>query len=68
MPALRLILADQLSSSISSLRDHQQDDVIMFAEVKAEATYVKHHKKKIAFLFSAKTFISLRNSKDLPYL
>ena len=53
MPALRLILADQLSSSISSLRDHQQDDVIMFAEVKAEATYVKHHKKKIAFLFSA---------------
>jgi deoxyribodipyrimidine photolyase-related protein len=51
---LRLILGDQLSLSISSLRDADPErDVIMLAEVREEATYVKHHKKKIIFLFSA---------------
>ncbi len=53
MPALRLLLGDQLSPTISSLKDISHDDVILMAEVKQEATYVKHHKKKIAFLFSA---------------
>lgn len=53
MSALRLILGDQLSHSISSLRDAGKDDLILMAEVREEATYVKHHKKKIAFLFSA---------------
>ena len=53
MASLRLILGDQLSHSISSLRDASEDDVILMAEVKEEATYVRHHKKKIAFLFSA---------------
>jgi deoxyribodipyrimidine photolyase-related protein len=51
---LRLILGDQLSRSISSLSDVAiNDDIILMVEVKAEATYVPHHKKKIAFLFSA---------------
>ncbi len=51
---LRLVLGDQLSRSISSLRDIDLDhDTVLMAEVKAEATYVRHHKKKIAFLFSA---------------
>ncbi len=50
---LRLILGDQLSTAVSSLRDWAPGDVILMAEVRAEATYVKHHKKKIAFLFSA---------------
>lgn len=50
---LRLILGDQLSHNISSLDDIAADDVILMAEVRSEATYVKHHKKKIAFLFSA---------------
>jgi len=51
---LILILGDQLSSEISSLRDADPklDRIIMF-EVNEEATYVRHHKKKIAFLFSA---------------
>ncbi len=51
---LVLILGDQLSESISSLEgfDPAQDQIFM-CEVRAEATYVKHHKKKIAFLFSA---------------
>ena len=51
--ALRLILADQLTHSISSLRDHANGDVILMVEVREEATHVRHHKKKIAFLFSA---------------
>jgi len=54
MSTLRLILGDQLSESISSLRDYElETDIILMCEVWDEATYVKHHKKKIAFLFSA---------------
>ncbi len=51
---LRLILGDQLSRDITSLSDIDQDnDVVLICEVWDEATYVRHHKKKIAFLFSA---------------
>ena len=54
MTTLRLILGDQLSPNISSLRDADiKNDVVMLCEVWEEATYVRHHKKKIAFLFSA---------------
>ena len=54
MKTLRLILADQLSASIATLEDTDiANDVVMLCEVMQEATYVKHHKKKIAFLFSA---------------
>ncbi len=54
MGALRLVLADQLSESLASLRNaNVQQDLILMCEVQQEATYVKHHKKKIAFLFSA---------------
>jgi deoxyribodipyrimidine photo-lyase len=54
MSTLRLILGDQLSDSISSLSGCDQSrDIIFMCEVWDEATYVKHHKKKIAFLFSA---------------
>lgn len=54
MSNIRLILGDQLSESISSLQDYNPDtDIILMCEVWNEATYVKHHKKKIAFLFSA---------------
>ena len=51
---LRLILGDQLSLTLSSLVDlDPQIDMILMCEVRSEATYVKHHKKKIAFVFSA---------------
>lgn len=50
---LILILGDQLNTSISSLSDATSDDVILMCEVREEATYVKHHKKKLAFVFSA---------------
>jgi len=53
MPALRLVLGDQLSRNISALDGVQTGDLIVLAEVSAEASYVPHHRKKIAFLFSA---------------
>lgn len=54
MGKLRLILGDQLSLNMSSLKDADKAaDIILMAEVMEEATYVRHHKKKIAFLFSA---------------
>lgn len=58
---LILVLADQLSLRLSALRDANKDqDVILMAEVAEEASYVSHHKKKIAFLFSA-----MRHHADL---
>jgi len=54
MTRLCLILGDQLSLNMSSLQAiDKQNDMVLMAEVKHEATYVKHHKKKIAFIFSA---------------
>jgi deoxyribodipyrimidine photolyase-related protein len=50
---LRLILGDQLTMSLSSLNDATDGDVLLMCEVRTEATYVKHHKKKIVVLFSA---------------
>jgi len=51
---LILVLGDQLTPSLSSLvaGDPARDRVLM-AELQDEASYVRHHKKKIAFLFSA---------------
>ena len=52
--SLILILGDQLSPSMSSLKQGDKaGDVVLMAEVMAEASYVPHHKKKIAFVFSA---------------
>lgn len=53
MTTLRLVLGDQLSPALSSLKDVLPDDIILMCEVMEEATYVRHHPKKIAFLFSA---------------
>lgn len=54
MVKLVLVLGDQLSMGLSALKaaDKTQDVVVM-AEVADEASYVPHHPKKIAFLFSA---------------
>ncbi len=51
---LRGGLGDQLDRAIAALDglDPVRDRVLM-AEVVGEATYVRHHKKKIAFIFSA---------------
>jgi deoxyribodipyrimidine photolyase-related protein len=54
MTTLRLILADQLSEPVAALQElDRARDVVMLCEVMEEATYVPHHPKKIAFLFSA---------------
>ncbi len=54
MAALRLILGDQLSPDISSLKGGDRGrDVVLMAEVMAEATYVRHHKQKLVLVFSA---------------
>ena len=48
------ILGDQLSHGLASLRGvDAADAIVLIAEVRDEATYVRHHKKKIALLFSA---------------
>ena len=51
---LRLILGDQLSQSLSSLGDiDRESDTVLMCEVMGEVTYVRHHKKKVAFILSA---------------
>lgn len=54
MTRLVVVLGDQLSTALSSLRHARvgKDRVVM-AEVREEACYVPHHPKKIIFLFSA---------------
>jgi deoxyribodipyrimidine photolyase-related protein len=50
---LRLVMGDQLTRDISSLRGAEKSDVILMVELWDEATSVKHHKQKIIFVFSA---------------
>ncbi|OYY66511.1 cryptochrome/photolyase family protein [Sphingomonas sp. 28-62-11] len=54
MTTLIPILGDQLSMSLSSLRDADPaTSSLLMVEVIEEATYVVHHKRKIAYIFSA---------------
>lgn len=65
MSTLRLILGDQLTPDISSLRDaDKSNDIILLCEVFDEAVYVKHHQKKIAFLFSAMRHFAVKLSES----
>ena len=51
---LRFIFGDQLSRNLASLQDiNLETDLVLMCEVADETHHVKHHKKKIAFLFSA---------------
>ncbi len=62
---LILILGDQLSDDITSLaKGDKTNDVVLICEVMEEATYVKHHKKKIAFLFSAMRHFAAKLKED----
>jgi len=62
---LVLVLGDQLSESVAALRaaDKARDLVVM-AEVEAEACAVPHHPKKIAFLFAAMRKFARRLEAD----
>ncbi|MCC5963968.1 MAG: cryptochrome/photolyase family protein [Rhodobacteraceae bacterium] len=54
MVTLVLVLGDQLSDGLSALQAADPvQDIIVMAEVAAEASYVPHHPKKIAFTFAA---------------
>ncbi|MCU0837626.1 MAG: cryptochrome/photolyase family protein [Rhodospirillales bacterium] len=62
---LRLVLGDQLSRRLSSLRDVDRDrDVVLMAEVAGECTYVPHHPKKIALVLSAMRHFAANLSRD----
>ena len=51
---LCVILGDQLSPNISSLKGFKKNqDKILMMEVFNEAEYVNHHKKKLVLVFSA---------------
>ncbi len=53
-PRLVLILGDQLTTTIAALRAADPArDVVVMAEVMAEATYTPHHPQKIALFLSA---------------
>ena len=55
------ILGDQLSEGLASLRGRDPGAcVVLLAEVRAECTYVHHHKRKIALVLSAMRHFSLR--------
>ncbi len=53
MTTLRIILGDQLSYDIASLTGYEENDFVLMMEVREETEYVKHHKKKLVFIFSA---------------
>ncbi len=51
---LLLVLGDQLSRSLASLREADRErDLVLMCEVHEETTYVRHHRKKIAFVLAA---------------
>ncbi|MCP3735127.1 cryptochrome/photolyase family protein [Sphingomonas sp. RP10(2022)] len=54
MKTLVPVLGDQLTPTLSSLRDADPaDTVVLMMEVGDETTYVRHHKQKIAYILSA---------------
>lgn len=54
MSTLRLILGDQLSTSIATLSDiDKQADRVLMVEVSEETTYVRHHQQKLVLVLSA---------------
>ncbi|SHE56502.1 deoxyribodipyrimidine photolyase-related protein [Modicisalibacter ilicicola DSM 19980] len=50
---LILVLGDQLSLDLATLRDAPADAVIALCEVAGEGRYVPHHPQKIALIFAA---------------
>ena len=54
MGALRIVLGDQCSRTLSALSDlDPAADVVLLSEVMGECTYVRHHPKKIVLVLSA---------------
>jgi len=54
MTTLRFVLGDQLSRNVSALQDiDRARDIVLMAEVREEATYVRHHQQKIVLVLAA---------------
>ncbi len=53
MSTLRIVLGDQLTRGLSSLRDYVPGDTVLMMEVAEETTYVKHHRQKLVLILSA---------------
>ncbi|SIO03207.1 cryptochrome/photolyase family protein [Vannielia litorea] len=64
-PRLVLVLGDQLTPSVAALQAAEKGrDVVVMAEVAAEADYVRHHPKKIALIFAAMRKFAARLEED----
>lgn len=65
MSTLRLILGDQLSTSIATLSDiDKRVDRVLMVEVSEEATYVRHHQQKLVLVLSAMRHFAAELKKD----
>ena len=65
MSRLVLVLGDQCTPDIAALKAADRErDIVVMAEVMDEATYVPHHPKKIAFLFSVMRHFAARLKED----
>ncbi|HEV7268844.1 MAG TPA: cryptochrome/photolyase family protein [Falsiroseomonas sp.] len=61
MTTLRIVLGDQCSDALSALEGlNPARDVVLMAEVRAECTYVRHHKQKIVLVLSAMRHFAAR--------
>lgn len=64
-PRLVLVLGDQLTPTLTALETADRArDIVVMAEVRDEATYVRHHKKKIALIFAAMRKFAAALEKD----
>lgn len=65
MAVLVPVLGDQLTAGVSALvAADRRNAVVLMMEVSTEATSVRHHQKKIAFLFSAMRHFAEMLRKD----
>lgn len=65
MAVLRFLLGDQLTRSVSALRDlDKKRDTVLMVEVADETTYVPHHPQKIVFILSAMRHFAETLKKD----
>ncbi len=65
MSSLVLVLGDQLTETLSALREADKNaDTVVMAEVADETSYVRHHPKKIALIFAAMRKFAAQLQKD----
>ena len=65
MTRLILVLGDQVTPDVAALRQGDKTrDVVVMAEVMAEATHVRHHPQKIALVFAAMRKFATQLTED----